>query len=214
MKSIIFISFLVLTNFSSKLNTFYSSNMIDSYVDQAIDSTIINELEQIAIEDQTLRLLLPDVEKKFGKTSPEAKYIWSLINRQDSICLIKVIEILDEYGWLGKSRVGEKANQAIWLVIQHTDLARQERYLPLLKESVENGESEGWHLAFLEDRILMRQHKKQKYGSQAFWDKEANALKIYPIADIERVNYRREKIGLETVEEYAEMNGYIFDQKR
>ena len=187
--------------------------MFDSYVDQAMDSTVINKLEQIAIEDQTLRLLLPDVEDKFGKGSPETKFIWRLIHRQDSICLVKVIEILDEYGWIGKSKVGEKANQAIWLVIQHAELETQQRYLPLLIKSVEQEESEGWHLAFLEDRILMRQDKQQKYGSQAFWDKEAKALKIYPIADVERVNYRRRKIGLETVEEYAEMNGYIFDQK-
>lgn len=177
------------------------------------DSILKNDLELIGVEDQTLRLLLPEVSKRFGKSSREEEYIWSLIHHQDSICLNKTLKILNDYGWLGKSRIGSKANQALWLVIQHANLEIQEKYLPLLKKSVETGESEGWHLAFLEDRILMRNGKNQIYGSQATWDKKINALKIYPIEDVKNVNKRREKIGLEPIEEYAKQNGYIFDQE-
>lgn len=180
---------------------------------QPIDSILRKELEQIAVEDQTLRLILPDAGRKFGDGSSEEKYIWSLIHRQDSICLNKTLKIIDKYGWLGKSRVGNTANQALWLVIQHAELAKQEKYLPMLKESVEMGESEGWNQAFLEDRILMRKKKNQIYGTQAAWDKTTGKMKIYPIDDVENVNRRREQIGLEPIEEYAKMNGYIFDHK-
>jgi len=179
---------------------------------QSIDSLLKQELEQIAVEDQTLRLMLPDVEEKFGKGSNEEEYIWSLIHRQDSICLIKTLNILDTYGWLGKSKVGTKANQALWLVIQHADLATQETYLPMLKKSVQMGQSEGWHQAFLEDRILMRNKKKQIFGSQAIWDKTSGKMKIYPIDDVKNVNKRRAQLGLEPIEEFAKMNGYVFDQ--
>ncbi len=182
--------------------------------DKPIDSVLRQELEQIVVKDQTLRLLLPNVEEKFGKGSSEENYIWSLIHREDSICLVKTLRILEEYGWIGKSRVGDKANQGLWLVIQHADIATQETYLPLLRKSVEMGESEGWHLAFLEDRILMRNKKNQIYGSQTIWDKEIGKLRIYPIDDVENVNKRREQIGLEPIEEYAKTNGYFFDQKR
>jgi len=182
-------------------------------IEQPLDSMLKNQLELIAVEDQTLRLMLPEVGKKFGNGSNEEKYVWSLIHRQDSICLNKTLKILNEYGWLGKSRVGDNANQALWLVIQHAELEIQEKYLPLLKKSVETEESEGWHLAFLEDRILMRKNKNQIYGSQAFWDKSINKMKIYPIDDLNNVNQRRELIGLEPIEEYAIMNGYVFDQK-
>lgn len=180
---------------------------------EPIDSILKNELELIAVEDQTLRLILPDVTKRFGSASDEEKYIWSLIHRQDSICLSKMTKILNEQGWLGKSRVGNKANQAIWLVIQHAELEIQEEYLPLLKKSVEIGESEGWHLAFLEDRILMRKGESQIYGTQATWDKTTSKMKIYPIEDVKNVNKRRELIGLESIEEFAKQNGYLFDQK-
>ena len=178
------------------------------------DSIIRKELELIATEDQTLRLLLPEVREKFGRDSGEHKYIWSLINRQDSICVNKLIKIVDTHGWVAKSRIGTQANQAIWLVMQHAELKVQEKYLPLLKESVEKGESEGWQLAFLEDRILMRNKKEQIYGTQTIWDNDLKKNKIYTIADVKNVNQRRKQLGLEPIEEYTKSNGYLFDQKK
>ena len=197
----------------NKTNTAIVPEKSELTIDHPSYSTLAKELEQIAVEDQTLRLMLPDVEERFGIGSSQEKYIWSLIQKQDSICLMKTLKILDKYGWLGKSRVGNTANQALWLVIQHAELEAQEKYLPILKESVEMGESEGWHLALLEDRILMRNKKNQIYGSQATWDKTSGKMKIYPIDNVKNVNKRREEIGLDPIEDYAKMHGYIFDQK-
>ena len=172
-----------------------------------------NKLESIRVKDQALRLILPEIEKKFGKESEELKYIWILIHHQDSINEIEVGKIIDRYGWLGANEVGDLANQSLWLVIQHAPIEIQEKYLPYLRESVEKGESEGWYLAFLEDRILMRNGEKQIYGSQSTFNKETGKFHIYPIRDPENVNEKRNEIGLEPIEEYAEKNGYILDLK-
>jgi len=177
------------------------------------DSILKKELEFIGVEDQTLRLLLPEVKDEFGSKSDEYKYVWSLINQQDSICANKLVKILNTHGWVGKSRIVVKANQAIWLVMQHAKLKVQEKYLPLLKESVKNGESEGWHLAFLEDRILMYNKKKQVYGTQAVWDSDLKKNKIWPIEDVKNTNQRRKQLGLKPIEEYAKSNGYILDKR-
>jgi hypothetical protein len=166
------------------------------------------KLEEIHLQDQTLRMLLPEVKEKFDRDSKEYQYYWSLINSQDSINETAVIEIIEEYGWLGKNTVGEKANQTLWLVIQHSKIDVQKKYIKLLKNSVEKKESEGWHLAFLKDRILMREGKKQTYGTQAKYDEEKKEFYIYPISDPDNVNKRREKIGLEPIEDYAKKNGY------
>ena len=80
------------------------------------------QLEAIHIEDQTLRLLLPEATAKFGADSDELKHIWKLIHEQDSINEKKVLHIIDTYGWLGKSNIGEMANQTIWLVIKHAKI--------------------------------------------------------------------------------------------
>ena len=177
------------------------------------DTILKNKLESIRLKDQTLRLLLPEIDKKFGKESKESEYFWTLIHHQDSINEIEVGNIIDNYGWLGGNKVGELANQSLWLVIQHAPIKTQEKYLPYLRESIEKGESKGWYLAFLEDRILMRKGEKQIYGSQAFFNKETGKFHIYSIKDIENVNEKRTEIGLETLEEYAEKNGYIIDKK-
>ncbi len=177
------------------------------------DSTLKEKLELLGVKDQTLRKVLPDVTTKFGNGSAEEDYFWSLIHEQDSINEKETVRILEKYGWLSKSRIGEEANQSLWLVIQHAPLEIQEKYLPLLRESVAKNESEGWHLAFLEDRILMRNNKDQIYGSQANWDNKLGKMKIHPIEDVENVNKRRAALGLEPIEEFVEQNGYIFDQK-
>ena len=178
------------------------------------DAEIKAELEQIGTQDQTLRLLLPEVQAKFGNESTELKYFWSLINQQDSINEIAVTKLIDNYGWVGKDRVGEEANQSLWLVIQHAPLEIQEKYLPLLRESVNERQSQGWHLAFLEDRILMRNGKKQVYGTQSRLNKRTGQVEIVPIENFETVNERRRKIGLEPIEEYAEKNNYRLKQQK
>ena len=171
-----------------------------------------NLLEDLRMQDQTIRLLLPDVEQRFGRESKE--YSWfrgDLMSRNDSVVLMKVTEILNTEGWLGISEVGESANQTIWLVIQHAPLAVQQKYLPVLEESVLHGESKAQYLAFLEDRILMRNKEKQRYGTQSLWDKEKKVNVIWPVEDPETVNERRASVGLDTLEEYAANSGFLYE---
>lgn len=56
-------------------------------------------------------------------------------------------------------------------------------------------------LVMMEDRILMDQRIPQKYGTQIQDDK------LYKVDNIDSVNVRRERIGLEPLEVYLkEMN--------
>jgi hypothetical protein len=82
----------------------------------------------------------------------------------------------------------------------------QEKYLPLMQKSVEEGESESNDLALLQDRVLMRQGKKQIYGSQVILNK-SGGQEFYPIEDEKNVNVRRKKVGLQPLEEYAKFFG-------
>lgn len=196
------------------LTVHFSLNaQVDKVMEVSQDTILKKELESILIKDQTLRLILPECEEKFGKGSGELNFFWTLIHDQDSINEFEVVNIIEEHGWLGINRVGVKANRSLWLVIQHAPIEIQEKYLPLLKESVAIGESEGWYLAFLEDRILMRKGEDQIYGTQSTYNLKTGKFHIYPIRDRENVNEKRESIGLESIEEYAETNGYTLDQE-
>ena len=120
------------------------------------------------------------LKKKFGWESKEMKENWKAIIENDSVNLIKVEIILDNNGWLGEEIVGEKGSAALFLVIQHSNLALQEKYLPMLRDAVKQGKASGSRLALLEDRVALRQGKKQIYGSQISRDGETKLYYVSP----------------------------------
>lgn len=179
---------------------------------KSINVGMKNELEKLRLEDQTIRFMLSDVEERFGRDSEEYKWFrHELMPRNDNLVLEKVINFIDENGWVGINEVGEDANQTLWLIIQHAPLEIQEKYLPILKKSVDEGESKASYFAFLTDRILMRKGEKQIYGTQSLWNPEKQKNVIYPIEDYKTVNTRRANVGLGTIEDYADSNGFLYE---
>jgi hypothetical protein len=175
---------------------------LDIY-EKDFDKPLKAQLESIYVRDQTLRQLYREAEEKFGEGSDEMNYFWQLVSEQDSINELEVVKILEEKGWVGRSQVGGQANIALWLVIQHAPLDIQEKYLPLLKASVLEGDSQGNHLAMLEDRILMFNQKPQTYGSQIVPDEATGKMRVYEIREPEYVNQRRKEVGLGPIEDYV-----------
>ncbi len=169
--------------------------------DKELDSLKI-VLNTVFDNDQKYRLKSDKIANEYGQNSNELNNLWDTIHIYDSINQIKVIQILDEYGWLGKDDVGRNANLTLFLVIQHSELGTQEKYLPLLQEAVKEGKAEPGNLAYLEDRIAVRQNKKQIYGSQLEFDSITGKYCAFPIEDPENVDKRRKKMGLPSLEEY------------
>lgn len=122
----------------------------------------------------------------------------------DSINLIKVKSILETYGWVGIDKIGLEANRAIFLSIQHADLATQEKYLPMMREAVRKGDAFSNQLALLEDRVLIRQGKKQIHGSQVELDQNTGRYIVSPIDDPYNVDNRRASVGLQPLSEYLQ----------
>ena len=129
--------------------------------------------------------------------------ISGIINEKDSINLIKVCKIIDERGWLGPDVVGRQGSSAIFLVIQHSDLPIQEKYLPLMRDAVKNKNAQGSSLALLEDRVALRQGKRQIYGSQVGRDNESGKHYVLPLDDPDNVDKRRAEVGLPPLADYV-----------
>ena len=127
---------------------------------------------------------------------------------KDSINLVKVTEILDKYGWLGIDDIGEKANTALFIVIQHADgdTAIQRKYLSVMRQAVKDGKAKADQLALLEDRVLTNQGKPQIYGTQVHAGKNGKNV-FLPISDERNVNKRRAAVGLDPLEVYARYFG-------
>lgn len=61
---------------------------------------------------------------------------YGIMMETDKANLAVVTKIIDSLGWLGKSEIGDSANSALFLVIQHSDVLTMEKYLPILKKAV------------------------------------------------------------------------------
>lgn len=166
------------------------------------------KLLKLRDEDQSIRLILLDVRKAHPKNKDLLNKIrekMKQIDRKNA----KIIEnIIDKYGWLGKDIVGEQGNQALFLGIQHIDeLKVQTKYLPIIKNAVKKGDAEPWHYAYLTDRILMNQGKKQIYGTQTIISSNPKNSYVVPLENPEKVDELRQEFGLEPLKEYLEEMG-------
>ena len=168
-----------------------------------LNKPLVAILDSIYVEDQKYRQQIDGIEKKYGWESKEMKDHWKIINEKDSINLIKVKSILDKYGWLGADVVGLQGNSTLFLVIQHSHQATQEKYLPMMREAVKNGKAQGSSLALLEDRVALGQGKRQIYGSQIGRDPETQIYYVSPLEDPDNVDKRRAEVGLRSLSEYV-----------
>lgn len=171
--------------------------------DSNLNKPLVAILDSIYIEDQKYRQQISGIEKKYGGESKEMKDQWKLIKEKDSINLVKVKAMLDQYGWLGNDIIGGPGSTTLFLVIQHSNQATQEKYLPMMREAVKKGKAQGSSLALLEDRVLLGQGKRQIYGSQIARDQETHVYYVSPLEDPDHVDQRRAEVGLGPLADYV-----------
>jgi hypothetical protein len=110
-------------------------------------------------------------------------------------------ELIDEIGYPTITKVGREANEAAWLIIQHAiaQPAFMKKSAKLLEIAVNENEADAKSLAYLSDRIAVFEGKPQLYGTQFDWDEEGD-LSPNLYHDLTKVNERRKRIGLNTLE--------------
>lgn len=176
-------------------------------VESHLNKPLAQELEKIFDDDQKYRLLVDSAEKVSAKNPVRMDSLRNVIRAYDSKNLSRVIELLDKYGWLGIDDVGRKGNQALYLVILHSDPATRKKYLPIMREANERGKAAASELALLEDRVLLDEGKNQRYGSQLKFNPDNGMYELYPIDDPAGVNERRQEMGLAPLEDYLRQWG-------
>lgn len=126
-----------------------------------------------------------------------------ILHNRNAEILNKIIDVI---GYPTIEKVGKEANEAAWLIIQHSigqpDFMR--KCVSLLKNIIRENDSIAVNLAYLTDRIAVFEDNPQLYGTQFDWDKNG---KLSPniFDDLIRVNQRRKSIGLNTLEEQTEI---------
>jgi hypothetical protein len=179
--------------------------------EKELDRNLVATLDTILTLDQKYRRDIKEYIDRYGVGSDEVTERNLLIQQADSINLNKVQRILDERGWPGSDKIGNRGSMALFLVIQHAPVEVQEKYLPGLREAVMAGKIHPSNLALLEDRIAIQRNERQKYGSQIGLDPDTKEYYILPLDDPMNVDQRRTQVGLPPIKDYVLRWGIEWD---
>lgn len=196
------------TDLTSLHNTKEWDNVVNTIqleidkIEANYDKELQSSLLTIFNDDQVIRHQYIAAQKEFGNDSKQVDSLIKIMIYNDSVNLIKVTEILDKYGWVGADKVGGQASHALFLVIQHSDLETQQKYLPIMRKAVENKKISANSLALLEDRVAIGEGKRQIYGSQIGYDEITKKYYVLPLYDPDNIDTRRQSVGLGSFTEY------------
>ena len=170
-------------------------------------------LEEVYDNDQAAREWTKGMS---SLTADEIVNYSTEMERVDSLNQATVFGILDKEGWT--SHLSDKANRAIWIVIDHSDLAYRSKYLGLVKEKAEQGILDKTDYAILNDRVLMEEGKPQIYGTQIKMaativdDEITMQFFLWPVENPTALDSLRNTVGLSAIEEYLKTSGESIGQ--
>lgn len=109
--------------------------------------------------------------------------------------------VVEKYGWLTNTLVGSDGAEAAWLLVQHADADPkfQRHCLDLMVKLPRNQVSQS-NLAFLTDRVLLAEGRKQLYGTQ--FNYADGKWRVRPLDNESNVDKRRAEFGLPPLAEY------------
>lgn len=172
----------------------------------AAQSAMEKSLTKPALRRELLTMVQRDQEARFAALNADkagdhdkAKALWPKVEEVDNKDTARLRDILAKDGWPTRSMVGEDGAHAAWLLVQHADkdVAFQKQVLAMMKPLADKGEVGMVDYAYLEDRVAVAEHRKQRFGTQFTAEREPS-----PIEDEAHVDERRTAIGMPTMAEY------------
>ena len=163
------------------------------------------ELFRMIIKDQGFMYAGNIERKKYMKnggyfSTPAIFPILAMEEKNLKANELRLIQLLDQYGWPTASEVTEFAAAGAALIINHTNDELRAKYFPMLEKAFQKGEAQPLRYAKMKDRLLTEEGKEQIYGTQMKFDEMTKVP--YPIKDAEYVDKRRAYIGLGPLSTY------------
>ncbi len=166
---------------------------------------LIPVLDSMVTLDQKWRKLIHQIDK--GEVDSLTKEeVWEQIRDIDQLNYYEVVTIFYEHGFLGYDKVGESGSHDFWLLTQHMDNHPefQDTVLKVMRVEVDKGNASSIDYAYLVDRVKLSKDELQIYGTQMTLNGEKNVYEVSPLFEPEKVNERREELGMSSLEEYIE----------
>lgn len=179
---------------------------------EADRTRISEELVRRAAEDQELRGA--DVA---ALSQEQRRAHFARVTQVDTDNTAWLKEVVAAHGWPGAGVVGDEAARSAFLLVQHADHdpAFQAACLPLLEAAASRGEIPMTHVAYLTDRVRVKQQRPQLYGTQYYAKTlpdgsvasgpDGRIEYLLPVVeDLERLDDRRREAGLEPWSAYEQ----------
>lgn len=159
-----------------------------------------------AVREELLSMANEDQQARLSTIKNKDPALWHVAEQMDQKHTARLKAIVTNYGWPGKSLVGDDGAHAAWLLVQHADKdpAFQKHCLEKMKDAFKAGEASGRDLAYLVDRVAVAENRGQIYGTQFIYTDECEAMKPLPIVDEQHLDERRKSVGLTGMAEYIE----------
>lgn len=187
-----------------KNSKFYDSCCQNYY--NSLDSSLIRELVQIEKDDQHYRLLMDE-----ATLSSQKKEYWNKQIELDSQNLIKIDSIFKKYGYPGRDLVGNDNEKTMFLVIQHSDIETMEKYLPYIKNEIQEHTLDPQVYAYLKDRINMIKGEPQIFGTQVQETKDEK-FELYEMRSMYKIDSLRASFNLGSLSNYLKQYGIIIEE--
>lgn len=151
-------------------------------------------------------ILMEVIDQKARKAAfKKGVFLNKNIEKIDRVNTKNLKKIVRKYGWPIINLVGKKANRSAWLLVQHADkdLAFQKKCLSLMEKIFKKypNEIDKKHIAYLKDRVLVNEGKKQLFGTQFYVNKEG-IFGPQPIRNKCHLEYRRKAYNLPPLEKF------------
>lgn len=180
--------------------------------DQAFRTYLVYETLDDGEVERLSKLELPALmeamKERRGKFSVEVKQVLNQLQaKHDRRNHEELVEIIKEYGYPSRERLGEGAEEVFSLLLHPpVELAKIEAYLAemtdLLKPEVRAGRMEAKQFAIFVDNILGKiLQRPQRYGTNQVFNAKTRSIDPPEIADLEEANRARREIGLAELKE-------------
>ena len=212
MKNLIFILALTLSFFAcdsfttTNTNKPTTNNGNGRITTPTSDNPITKALLEMRQKEQAIQAKIDEASDQFG----DEQALFELDEQQQKINvehMTKLEGFMNDEGWISSKKYGNTASRQALAILKNTGGERLEPHLDMVLKAAENGEANPTDVAYIHDKVLMHQGKKQLYGTQIAFNEKKGINDVYPIQDEANVDTRRAKVGLEPLAEALKKMG-------
>ena len=141
---------------------------------------------------------LPESEREAA-----AMAMWAPVTAVDERLTAELLTMVPPEGWFLPEVYGERASNAAFMIIQHSEIEQWRRFVPVLEPLALAGRVDGQDYGLMYDRLAVNEGRPQRYGTQMTCKAGRFVIDWENLEDPANADARREALGIPgTLAEY------------